>query len=81
MGFGGDIKEENTKLKEKIEKEMQPEIDRLIKENTSKKNNEEELQKRNKELQNQINNYKKIRNIILIYHQNTFRNLWKKIQK
>lgn len=74
MGFGGDIKEENTKLKEKIEKEMQPEIDRLIKENTSKKNNEEELQKRNKELQNQINNYKKIRNIILIYHQNTFRN-------
>ena len=74
MGFGGDIKEENTKLKEKIEKEMQPEIDRLIKENTSKKNNEEELQKRNKELQNKINNYKKIRNIILIYHQNTFRN-------
>ena len=59
MGFGGDIKEENTKLKEKIEKELQPEIDRLIKENTSKKNNEEELQKRNKELQNQINNYKK----------------------
>ena len=70
MGFGGDIKEENTKLKEKIEKEMQPEIDRLIKENTSKKNNEEELQKRNKELQNQINNYKKNKK----YNTNTFRN-------
>ena len=59
MGTSSDIKEENVKLREKIEKEMQPEIDRLTKENASKKNNEEELQKKYKKLQQQVNKYKK----------------------
>ena len=58
MGTGGNTKEENKKLKERIEKEMKPEIDRLTQENKSKKENEEELQKRNKELQKQIDKLK-----------------------
>jgi hypothetical protein len=59
MGAGGDTNEENKKLKERIEKEMKPEIDRLTQENKSKKENEKELEKRNKELQKQINKLKK----------------------
>ena len=58
MGAGGDIKEENKKLKERIEKEMKPEIDRLIQENESKKEKKEELEKRNKKLQQQIDKLK-----------------------
>ena len=58
MGAGGDIKEENKKLKERIEKEMKPEIDRLTQKIESKKGNEEKLQKKNKELQEQIKKLK-----------------------
>ena len=53
MGAGGDVKEENKKLKEKIEKEMQPIIDKLKKENELKTKNEEKLKK-------QINKLKEI---------------------
>ena len=53
MGASGGAKEETKKLKERIENEMQPEIDRLKKEIESKKGNEEKLQKKYKELEEQ----------------------------
>jgi hypothetical protein len=59
MGSSSDIKEEDKKLKERIEKETQPEIERLTQEMASKKENEEKLQKINKELQQQIEKLKK----------------------
>lgn len=59
MGAGGDIKEENKKLKERIEKEMKPEIDRLTQKIESKKGNEEKLQKKIKNFKNRLKNLKR----------------------
>lgn len=59
MGAGGDIKEENKKLKERIEKEMKPEIDRLTQKIESKKGNEEKLQKKIKNCKNRLKSLKR----------------------
>ena len=54
MGNSGDNVKENKALKDRIEKELQPRINQLIKQNEEKTRKEKELLNKNKDLENKI---------------------------
>ena len=61
MGSDSELKEENRKLKEKIEKDLQPKIDKLVKDNNDKNEKEKKLLDDNTKLKNSLKKQNSVR--------------------